>query len=291
MLALRTLLLAAAPGLAVPAQALEEMRDQLRQGLRSSGYGAFLGSMAGLAADGQLSLGTLDADRSGFEWTLFAMPWQRDFVASDGGPAWRIEATLGWSRAEFAAEDIWGGGQPGLETAVRAHYDTFAADLGAGPVLPLPWDLQFVPALHLGLAHLRSRADYRGPGAALSQALFDGILFGWDSTAGAAGGSFALQHRGLRAGTATWAPALRYDVRQVETLAADDPALDVSDTEQWLTVRLAGTGPIDRSSPDGFRWQLGCGYRRLLGRSVAAMEFTDFGEVGAGIVWPAPLPP
>ena len=280
-----------ATGLAavLPGQSIEEVREQLRNSLRSSSFSALPATLADVAADGQLSLGTLRPDDSGADWTLFALPWRRDLVLGDELPPLRVEASVGYSLARFRFDDVWGGEQPGLETGLRTRFESFAADVGAGPVLALPAQFRLVPQVHVGAAHIENTAYYAGPGATLTGSLLDGLLFNWDQTNLSYGASGALEYRGWQGGRGGWLPTLRYDVRRSEPVVVDDPALDVSTTEQWATVRLVGTGLVDAAAPDGWLWQLDVGYRRLLGDSAEPLGFEDFVEFGAGLRWPAPF--
>lgn len=273
---------------AAPAQTLEELRDQLRQDLRGSNYSAFLGTMAGLTGDGQMSLGTLDAEGSSDEWAFFALPWRRDLDVVDGWPRLRVEASIGWSKARIATADLWGGVLPGLETGARASYEVWAGDVGVGPVVELTRDFVFRPLLHVGAAYLENDAEYWGPGAPLTGALLDGIVFGWEQVDVSYGASLSLQYEGWRWAGAEWLPVLRYDVRTCEPVAVDDPSRDVSTTQQWLTAHFSGSGPLDRAAPEGWQWQVGVGYQCLLGGAHSVIGFEDFYEVGAGLSWPAP---
>lgn len=275
-------------GAAAAAQTLEELRDQLRRDLRNSNYSALLGTMAGLTGDGQMSLGTLRAEDADDEWSFFTLPWRRDFEVGDGWPRFRVEASIGWSKADLTTDDLWEGLLPGLETGARATYEVWAGDAGVGPVVPLPGEFTLQPLLHVGLAYLENDADYWGPGAAVSQVLLDGILFGWEQVEVSYGGSLALQYDGWRTGGTAWVPELRYDVRTCEPVESEDPSRDESTTQQWMSAHFGGSGPLDRSAPDGWQWSVGLGYQRLLSGAHSILGFDDFFELGAGLRWPVP---
>lgn len=274
---------------ALPSQSFEAARDQLRGNLRSSSFSSLTATLADFAADGQLSLGTLHPDGAGADWSLFALPWRRDLPLADGLPALRVEASFGYSLARYRVDDLWGGQAPGLETGLRTRFESFAGDLGAGPVLELPQQFRLVPQVHVGAAQIENTAYYGGPGAPVTAPLLDGLLFNWDQTNLSYGASGALDYRGWHGEQGGWLPTLRYDVRNSEPVLVDDPALDVSTTEQWVTAQLVGTGLLDAASADGWQWQLDVGYRRLLGDSAEPLGFEDFFEFGAGLRWPAPL--
>lgn len=273
----------------LPGQTLEELRDELRDNLRSSSFSSLTATLADFAADGQLSLGTLHPDGSGADWTLFALPWRRDLLLGDELPPLRVEASLGYSLARFRYGDLWNGNLPGLETGLRTRFESVATDLGAGPVLALPQQFRLVPQVHVGAAHIENTAYYSGPGAPVTASVVDGLLFNWDQTNLTYGASGTLEYRGWHGDRGGWLPTLRYDVRRSVPVRVDDPALDVSTTEQWATARLVGTGLLDAAAPDGWLWQLDVGYRRLLGDSAEPLGFEDFFEFGAGLRWPAPL--
>ncbi|MBP8301357.1 MAG: hypothetical protein KA020_13405 [Planctomycetes bacterium] len=285
--ALGCLLVTLTPATAL-AQTVEQFRDDLRQRIRESHYPAFLGTFAGLASDGQMSLGTLEAE-DGTELTMFALPWQHDYKASDSTPSLRLSASIGYSRARNRIDDLWDGALPGSETGLHSRYEAWAFDFGIGPIVPLPAAFTFVPEAHLGAAYIENTSYYTGPGAQLSSSLLDGLLFNWQQGSLSYGASFALEYNGWETPSVKWMPSLRYDVRQSEPVFVDDPGLNVESTQQWLTARLAGTGPIAATWPfPDANWRLSFGYRRLLGDSARPMGFEDFYELGAGLEWQMP---
>ncbi len=266
-------------------QTLDQLRDEVSKAASSARYSLFVASIGSLVRDGEMSGGRLTVDSEPqLKVTDMTLPYRDDFFRDGDGPWLRVEATLGYADVEARFPDLWSGTLVGLETEVKARYEAFVFDCGAGPSLPLGGGVLLCPMLHAGVSYLRSDADYRGPGAPLTQALTQGILFDWEGTYGSVGGSAALRSDPQQAFGVEWSPQLRYDLRRTEGLEVEDPALDADDTTQWMTARVDATAPLGWKFADApLSWMAGFGYRRWLGDAAGQLQFDDFYEATLGL--------
>jgi hypothetical protein len=266
-------------------QTLAQLRDEVSEAASSGRYSLFVASIGSLVRDGEMSGGrfTVDSEPQ-LRVTDVTLPYRRDFLREDDGPWLRVEASLGYATVDTRFADLWSGSFAGFETEVDTRYEAFVFDGGIGPTLPLGRGVTLSPLLHGGASWLRNEAEFRGPGAAFTQAITEGILFDWEGTYASIGGSLALRGDPIAWIGASWSPQLRYDVRRTEGIEVDDPALDADDTTQWMTARLDVTGPLDYEvAGASLSWLSGFGYRRWLGTSADQLQFDDIYEATVGV--------
>lgn len=274
---------------ALTGQSLGQLRDEIRRLAEESRYAVTIATLGDIAVDGELSGGSLDIEGSpGVSLTFFSLPWRNELDAETSGVHLRLEGTLGYSTARIDIPDFWSGQLPGLQTRVTTNYRTFGCDGGAGPSIPLGAGLRLEPLGHAGLAYVENETRYTGPGAALTRALADGILFNWDGVYATYGGSIALRRAELPWGEVVMQPVVRYDLRVTEGIAVDDPALDGGDTTQWFTARFDLRGPTGwRVLDRDLTWHADLGYRWWIGTAGDVFGFDNYFEVGGGLSWDA----
>jgi len=271
---------------ALGAQTLEEIRDQLRGSARSTRYGAFLTSFLGLAEEAQLSGASFqlegDPDTS---FAITTLPLRRDFELVDGLPPLRVEGDVGYVRARFDTADIWGGTQPALVTRVTSVYESFGGVVGVGPRFDYDgW--QLTPLLLAGLAQVDNDTDYSGPGAAVTRAITDGILFNWDSTWFSYGAAFSAESPTWSLGEVELRGRGRLDYRHIRALQTDDPAQDGKEDQGWLSLRFDAEGPMHLQVFEReLRWTGVLGYKRFLRDGEELLGFDEYFEVGVGALW------
>lgn len=266
-------------------QTLGDLRDEISEAAAAGRYSLFVASIGSLVRDGEMTGGSLTVDSEPqLRIKDATLPYRDDFFREDEGPWLRVELTFGYAQVDTTFPDLWDGAVAGLETEVEARYEAFVFDGGIGPAVPLGRGMTLLPLAHVGTSWLRNEAEFRGPGAPLTQALTQGILFDWEGIYGSIGGSVALRGDALRAFGAEWLPQVRYDLRRTEGLDVEDPALDANETTQWTTARLDVTGPLDCDIAGAtLSWLSGLGYRRWLGDSAGQLQFADFYEATVGI--------
>lgn len=281
------LALLAAPG---AAQTLADLRDQLRGALGNARQTAFLAGLVDLGESRGLSGGQLRVQGDPeLDLTLFKLPAQRELPLGDGLPELHLEGGVGYleARAEFA--DIFGGGLPGLETAVRSRWTGYSVYSGVGPRFDLGAGLHVTPLVDISLSYVENVGLYSGPGTPLASALFNGLLFNWHAASVAYGGALRLEHDADLGDELKLASRLRYDLRQFEGITSTDPAQDGDDELQRVVARSELSGPFGFAlggQPVG--WATHLAYVRFVGSSSDILGFRDYVELGGTIRWPLP---
>lgn len=265
------------------AQTLDQIREAVRAAASESRYATFLTVLTDFATDGELAGGRFDVDDLSLSSLTF--PWSSDLVAADAGVGLRAEAVFGYASARLDIPDLWSGDLPGVETRVKSRYTAVVGDVGLGPTTRVADHLELQVLAHGGLSWIENKSLFSGPGAAVTQAITDGILFNWSGLYGSYGGSAALRRDGLDlGGDVAAALTVRYDLRRTEGVDVEDPALDAGDTTQWLIARADVDGPTDWAiASHPLRWHSDLGYRRLLGDGRDLLGFDDYFEIGVGL--------
>lgn len=272
---------------AAPAQTLEELRDTVRDSARATRYPLFVASFLGLTDESELSGGRfrIDGDPD-TDVSVLTLPLHREWDLGERAPRLLTEAKFGYATAELEFADLWAGTQPGFETRCNADFSALAGFVGVGPLFDLGGDWRLAPLAVGGFAHVQSDASYEGPGAPVSAALLDGILFNWDATYAIYGGSVLLRNDGWQWGSARVLPRLRYDLRRMQPLVVDDPVQDEVSTVQWLVGRLGFEGPTGWQFGDGgVDWLADVGAKVFDPEAAKALGTGHYFEVGGGLRW------
>ncbi|MEZ6037477.1 MAG: hypothetical protein R3F29_08355 [Planctomycetota bacterium] len=273
------------------AQSLDEVRTQLRERVRAVRYGSFLASVAGLSEESALSGGAFHEDGGsgsspGTAFEVLALPLATTFGLGDDPEGLRVraEVVLGYATARLDFGDVWTGGAPGSETRAISTYETYGGVGGVGLDVPLA-GLRVTPMFELGLSHVRNDTSYSGPGATVTGALLDGILFNLDATYLVYGGALLVEVPELRWGCVRCTPLVRYDYRRFDEVSGG-AGLGGAGDQQWAAAWLRLEGPTGWSLLERDVWWTGlCGYKRFLGQGGGPLGFLGYAELGAGLEW------
>lgn len=278
------LLLAAA----LPAQTLGDLRDALRDGMRSARMTALLSGFVDMSETDELSSASIRIhDSPALDLSTYKLPYQRDYALGEGLPELHLAAGLGGFVGRTQFDDLWNGGLPGLETRVRSRWRGLSGHLGAGPRFDLGSGLHATVMADSSLSYLENSALYEGPGAGITSQLMDGILFNWHTTTFAYGGALRVEHDAALTGRTGLHSLLRYDLRRFEGVHSTDPAQDAHDTIQRLVARTGIDGPSGMQLfARDLDWNAHVAYTRYLGRNDDILGFVDYFELGAGLKAP-----
>lgn len=289
--AFRVVLAAAAFAPLSAAQTVDELRQQLRDDIGVRRQTAFVAGFVDLSESPQLSAASLRVPgEPDVDIETYKAPW-RDLVSVFGIGNLRVEAGLGYFLARARLEDLFEGALPGAETALATRWEGVSGYFGIGPRVPIGADLYLTPLVDVSLSYLENHARYGGPGAPVSAALLDGIVFNWHATTLAAGGALLLEHEVRLAEETTLTSLARYDVRWFDTVHATDAAQTSGAELQRMTLRTDLGAPVGLELLDGpLRWNTHFAYTRFLGSDDDGIGFADYFELGAGLASPIPLP-
>jgi hypothetical protein len=276
---------------AVSAQTIDQLRQQIRDAVGVARQSAFLAGFIDLSESPQLSSGKLTvpagADLDIDTWKL---PWMDTFAFEGSSVGLRVEAGLGYFIGRSSLDDLWEGTLQGGETSVRTRWQGVSGYLGAGPRFDLGSRCHLTPLLDVSLSYLENHTLYGGAGAGFTSSLLDGILFNWHSTSIATGVALLFEHRTELAEETTLSSMARYDLRYFDGLHSTDPAQDVEDDLQRLTVRTDLAAPTGITVWDGpLRWNTHLAYTRFLGYDQSVLGFLDYFELGLGLDAPVPV--
>jgi hypothetical protein len=250
------------------AQTLADLRDQISRDLRQTHFAKSFVGMVNASNEIELSSAnyTFDNDTD-TELSVFALPFQTSvpLIGGSGGSEIYLEGVLGYAKAEEEVADLYQGAFPAAATSVDADWTTYTAIGGIGLNLDLTDDLTFTPILTFGVARLESDADFGGPGAALTSALTNGIVFNWDAWLVSYGVAGRLDYITPITDTIDLELIARYDLRWTETISTDDAAQDFATSSQLLTLRADLTGPAHFTLFErAVDWRTTLGYRAMI---------------------------
>lgn len=272
-------------------QTLDDVRESLRQGLSNAEFAAGLVGLVTLANEIELAGADFDFDdTANTEVTTFGLPYQTTLdVWGEGQPGLYLEGAIGTARAKASVADLYGGAAPGLETSVHTKTRTYAGQAGIGAEYTVAQGLTLTPIVMLGTSYIENDADYGGPGAAVSQALLDGIAFNWDAWTYFTGVAGRVDYNLDLTQTLHLELAGRYDARFSETLDTTDPAQEFSDWAQILTLRADLTGPTGIEwNGNAVGWRAFVGSRHFLQGDL--FDSTDYMQVGGALTFGGNLP-
>lgn len=275
----------------LPAQTLDDLRAQVRDSVGIARQAAFLAGVIDLAESPQLAAGSLTiTPGTDLDVDTWKLPWMDRFAIAGTSTEVRVEAGLGYVVGRSSLADLWSGTLQGGETEVHTRWEGLSGYLGAGPAFALAPDLRLSPIVDVSLSYLENRTRYGGPGADFTAALFDGILFNWHATSYAVGAAAVLEHEVHLAADTSLSSLVRYDVRWFDGIRSTDPAQDVEDDLQRITLRTEFAAPTGLRLFDGpLRWNSHVGYARFLGLPTSVLGFLDYFEIGAGLETVVPV--
>lgn len=284
---LPTLLLSAA----LSAQTLDQIREELRQSAGNARLSGLMAGLVDLAENDLVSSATMRIHGDPhLDLTTYKLPFHTAVSLGPDAPELHLEGGLAYFTADAFFPDIWTGGLPGLETGIDSRWNGIGGALGAGPRFDLGHDLHLTAVADGSLAYIENDVDYSGPGAAVTTAVLDGILFGWHATTAAYGAALRLEHDLDFGGERSLASVLRYDVRRFDVVRSTDPAQDSADTINRVTARTEYGSPTGWTVLDRpLRWSAHVGVTAFLGRGRDNVGFSEYLEVGGGLSAPLRL--
>ena len=271
------------------AQTLDDVREQLREGLQNSQFAAVFAGLIVVSDELELSGARYEIDDgddnlSNTELRVFSLPFRKRFDPwKEARTRIYVEGVLGYGKSSQSAGDIYFGMIPGLETSVDADWTTFGGLVGVGPEFKaMEGRLTIAPILNGGAAYIKSDADYGGPGAVASAAIFDRLAFNWDGWTSEGGGALRID----------WVQPFwkvyelemvgRYDIRWTQTFDTDSSAQDFSSRFQLLTLHSAVVGPTGVALWNRtLYWRALAGYRHFFEDSL--FDVHDIVLLGAGL--------
>ena len=214
-----------------------------------------------------------------------------------------VEGNFGYLGADIDYPDLYSGQAPAIATAADAEWRAFSATLGAGPRIRLGSRTSATLLARTGAAYLENDAHYSGPGAPVSAALLDGILFNWNATLLSVGGAVQLDridplghaHGGrLDAGLRIHSQ-LRYDGVWSDVVRSTDAAQEGDLTSQALTARVDLIGPTGWTQTGrDIEYRVWTTASHFPGETGDALGVETLYQVGAGLEtavdgWGVPL--
>ncbi|MCA8960257.1 MAG: hypothetical protein KDC38_07075 [Planctomycetes bacterium] len=268
---------------AASAQSFEDIRASLREALRDVHFAKSLTGLVLLSDEIELSSAryTIDDD-SHTRLSAFTFPFHSSAPAFGASPRLHIEGVLGYARATQRAVDVYAGALPGLETRIETDWTSYSGLAGLGLEFELFDGVTFTPIGNIGLGYLENDADYSGPGAALSKALFEGIAFGWDAWVLSGGIASRIDVERELSESIRWTLVGRYDLRWTETFQEDDAAQDFQSRSQLLTLRGDLLGPTPWTPFGGaLGWRITTAVRWFLEQTL--FDVDSFAELGGAL--------
>ncbi|QDU73003.1 hypothetical protein [Mucisphaera calidilacus] len=278
---------AAAALLATPtthAQTLNEIRAQLSDGLADTEFTTTFSGLILLSDELELTGTQLWInDDSDTRISAFSIPFARSFpLFGQDAPHLYVEAAVGYASATQSFSDIYEGAAPALATGVETKWSTLGAIVGAGPEFEILPELRLALIANANLAYLENRTTYSGPGRNVTAAIADGVAFNWNAISAGLGVATRLDYNHAFENDLELRCRARYDLRFTDTLTADDPAQDVTNRIQILTLRTDLTGPtgIDLLNQP-LRWRTFVGYRNFIEGQLFGV--TNYAQIGTGL--------
>ena len=263
------------------AQTIGSIREAFRDDLSRVSFGKSLTGLIVLSNELELSGSRIDFDDDGdTAITAFALPFGRTFQPwGDEAAGLYVEGAVGFAVAEQSTDDFFEGQAPGFETTIDTDWMSFSVIAGVGPSFEVAEGLRLAPVASVGLTYLRNETDYGGPGAAVTEAIADGLAFNWDALAVVSGIAGRAEYQRDLAEGYDLTLLARYDMRWTDTIREDDPAQRFFDRTQIATLRADVTGPMSWKPFDrDLRWRLFTGYRHFIeGDLFDAESYAQFG--------------
>lgn len=263
---------------------LDEIIDQVRQqAIRQVGpdrLGAGYAAMMNFATTPDISAATYYIDSASADdptLNVYKIPLQHEFALE--GRDWKpfVQATFGDLDYEAKFDLL-----PG--ESVQADWKSYGGSLGLGVKVPLGQGLTFVPALDLGLMHLESSADYRGPVAeAILKPALQGVVFDWDADAYLVGATVGLDYnQSFDSWTVEGRTRLTYNYLNTYDSSSDLVEFDAGITT--FTLQIDAVKPID-AQIGGYPLALvgHFGNTTFIGNNRDALGFDYFFEAGLAL--------
>lgn len=278
-------LLAMAPVPVLAQSGLDEVIDEVRrQAIQQAGpdrLGAGYAAMMNFAATPDISSATyyIDGGSGADDPTLnvYKIPLRHEFTLE--GRDWKpfVQASFGYLDYEAKFDFL-------PQESIKADWKSYGGLLGLGVNMPLSDDLDFVPALDLGLVRLESSADYRGPVAeAILKPALEGVVFDWDANAYLVGATLGLDYRhAFETWTVEGRTRLTYS--HFDTYDSSSPQVEFDANIATFTLQIDVIKPID-AQIGGYPLALvgHFGNTTFIGDNRDALGFDYFFEAGLAL--------
>ncbi|MEQ9461656.1 MAG: hypothetical protein RIG82_11965 [Phycisphaeraceae bacterium] len=265
-------------------QTLAQIRQQLSDDLAATDFATTFNGLILLSDELELTGTRLSIDDDAdTRISAFSIPFSRSFtIFGEDAPHLYTEAAIGYASARQRFPDIYNGTLPAIATGVETTWSTLGIIVGAGPEFEILPDLKLALIANANLAYLQNDTTYSGPGRAVTAAITDGIAFNWDAVTAGLGVAPKLDYQRPLPNDLHLRLRTRYDLRFTDTLNSDDPAQDVTNRIQLLTLRADLTGPTGvELLGQPLRWRTFAGYRNFLEGQLFGV--TNYAQLGAGL--------
>lgn len=259
---------------------IDEVRQQAIEQAGPDRLGAGYAAMMNFAATPDISSATYyidSADAGDPTMNVYKIPLRREFMLE--GRDWKpfVEASFGYLDYEATFDVL-------PQESVKADWKSYGGLLGLGVKMPLNDDLDFVPALDLGLVRLESSADYRGPVAeAILKPALEGVVFDWDANAYLIGATVGLDYRhAFETWTVEGRTRLTYS--HFDTYDSSSPQVEFDADISTFTLQVDVIKPLD-AKIGGYPLALVShfGNTTFIGNNRDALGFDYFFEAGLAL--------
>ncbi len=268
----------------LPGQTIDDVRDEVREILRQEDYVRRVVALVDFSTEPTLSGARYEVDGEPTTIDILKLPWRRDLLDADDDVGLRLEAGVGWLRVDPGNLELFDASTPDLQTNVDSCIEAFSGTTSAGPIFRLSEEWNLVTVGRVAYAYLDSDASYSGPGAQLSQSIFDRLLFNWSVHTLSYGFGVELDHTTPLTEEITLQSRLRFDATWTETIKETDNAQKASVETQRGAIRADLVGPTGWRAFDApLDYRVHGGYALFDNRTGTALGFQDVFEVGGGL--------
>ncbi|MCB1825812.1 MAG: Solitary outer membrane autotransporter beta-barrel domain [Candidatus Competibacteraceae bacterium] len=277
-------LLAITPFSAFAQSGLDEIIDQVRQQVIQQGgpdrLGAGYAAMMNFATAPDISAATYYVDSASADdptINVYKIPLRHEFTLE--GRDWKpfVQASFGYLDYEVKFNYL-------PQESIKADLKSYGGLLGLGVDIPLDHSLAFVTALDVGIVHLESSADYRGPiSEAILKPALQGVVFDWDADASLVGVTAGLNYEQQ---FETWSMEgqTRLTYNHLDTYDSSSDLIDFDANVTTFTLQIDAIKPIN-AKIGGYPLALvgHFGNATFLGSNRDALGFDYFFEAGLAL--------
>lgn len=266
------------------AQTIDDVRAEVRDAIREGEYIKRVVALVDFSTEPTLSGAHYEIEGEPTTIDTLKLPWRTDLLQPGDDFGVRLEAGAGWLRLDDGSAELFDATVPDLATNVHSRLDAFSGTLVAGPITKLSEELHLVTVGRIAYAYLESDASYSGPGAPVSRAIFDRLLFNWSVHTFSYGFGVELNHVTPVAEEITLEARLRFDATWTETIKETDAAQKAQVDTQRGAIRADLVGPTGWSAFDApLDYRVHAGYAMFDEDTGQALGFQDVFEVGTGL--------
>lgn len=263
-----------------PGAIIDEIRQQAIQQAGPDRLGAGYAAIMSFAITPDISSATYYIDSASANdptMNVYKIPFRYEWTLEDRHWQPFVQASFGY--LDYEAEFDFLPGE-----SIQADWKSYGGFLGFGVKMPLNEDLDFVPALDLGLVRLESSADYRGSIAqSILKPALQGIVFDWDANAYLIGATVGLDYRHPFE-TWTLEGRTRLTYSRFDTYDSSTPQVEFDANISTFTLQVDAIKPIDARLGGYPLAVVGhLGNTTFLGPNRDALGFDYFFEAGLAL--------